>query len=141
MGSWSSGSHPIILSSSARGTQTMSRRCHPAVSALVQPEVSWCPGPRSRAVVDGRRAASELRSYHLSPIQDDSTLILHPGDDPTLEPGESRRAPVGSVGAAVTPGRRRTADVPLGAVVVRRRRRVIQEGEPFVTGLVQPLAD
>src|SRR5262249_35809626 len=74
-------------------------------------------------------------------ILDEPNLVLYPGNDNTLEPGECRRAPVRSVRAAVTPCHRQTADVPLGAVVVRRYRRVMQEGEQFVTPLVQPLPD
>src|SRR5262245_16034029 len=58
-----------------------------------------------------------------------------------LSPGERRRTPVGPVRAAVAPCRRQAANVPLGAVVVRRHRRVVQEGEQLVTVLVQPLPD
>ena len=86
-------------------------------------------GVRGRRQGQWETLAAQLGSDHLNPILGESNLVLHPGDDHTLEPGEGRRTPVGSVGAAVTPCRRQTADVPLGAAVVRRGRRVIQEGE------------
>ena len=57
------------------------------------------------------------------------------------EPGERRGTPVGSVGASVAPRRRQAANVPLGAVVVRQHRQVIQEGEHLVAIPVQPLPD
>ena len=73
--------------------------------------------------------AAKLGTNHFDPIPDEPDLVLHRGDDHALEPGERRRAPVGSVRAAVVPRHRRAADVPLSAVVVRRHRRVVQEGE------------
>jgi hypothetical protein len=43
--------------------------------------------------------------------------------------------------APVTPCRRQAADVPLGAVVVRRYRRVVQEGEQLVSPIEVVLGD
>ena len=86
-------------------------------------------GIQGRSQRKGQTLTSELGTDHFDPIPDEPDVVLHARDDHALEPRESRRAPVGSAGAAVTPCRRRTADVPLGAVVVRRHRRVVQEGE------------
>jgi hypothetical protein len=93
------------------------------------PELS---GVRGRRHGQWYTLAAQLGSDHLNLISDEPNLVLHPDDDHTLEPGEIRRAPVGSVGAVVTPCRSLTSEVPLGAVVVCRHRRVIQECEQFV---------
>ena len=82
-----------------------------------------------------------LGTDHVDPIPDEPNLVLHAGDGRALEPGERRRAPVGTVRSAVIPRRRQATDVPLAAVVVRRHRRVVQEGEQLVAVLVQPLLD
>jgi hypothetical protein len=98
-------------------------------------------GIRGRSQRKGQALAAELGTDHFDPRPDEPNLVLHAGDDPALEPGERRGTPVGSVRAAVAPCRRQAANVPLGAVVVRRHRRVVQEGEQLVTVLVQPLPD
>ena len=86
-------------------------------------------GIRGRSQRKGQALTSELGTDHFDPIPVEPNLVLHAGDDHALEPGERRRTPVSSVGAAVAPRRRHTTNVPLGAFVVRRHRRVIQEGE------------
>src|SRR5262245_14165304 len=75
---------------------------------------------------------------HFDPIPDEPDVVLHARDDHAREPRERRRTPVGTMRAAVAPCRRQAADVPLGAVVVRRHRWVVQEGEQLVAVLVQP---
>jgi hypothetical protein len=68
-------------------------------------------------------------------------MILHAGGNHALDPGEGVRTPFRPMGASVAPGRRQTADVPLGAVVVGGHPRVVQEREQLVAVLVQPLPD
>jgi hypothetical protein len=70
-----------------------------------------------------------LGTDHFDPRLDEPNLVLHAGDDHALEPGERRGTPVSSVRAAVAPRRRQAANIPLGAVVVRGHRRVVQEGK------------
>src|SRR5262245_24595133 len=51
-------------------------------------------GIRGRTQGKGQTLASELGTDHFDPILDESNLVLHPGDDHALEPGERRGTPV-----------------------------------------------
>ena len=88
-----------------------------------------------------QRLAPQLGTHDLDAILDEANTVLHAGDDDALEPGERRGTPVGSMRAAVVACRRQAADVPLGAIVVRRHLRVVQEGEQLVAVLEQPPPD
>ena len=86
-------------------------------------------GVRCRRQRERQALAPEFGTDDLDPVPDEPTLVLHARDDYTLEPRERRRTPVGSMRSPVIPGRRQAADISLGAVVVRRHRRVVREGE------------
>src|SRR5271165_2619597 len=69
---------------------------------------------------------------------DETQAILQAGNDDTFNAGKRRRAPLGSVDAAVVACRRQAANVTFAAVVIRRHSRIIKESEQFVAMLEQP---
>jgi hypothetical protein len=98
-------------------------------------------GVRCRNPGERQTLTPELGTDDLDPVPHESDMALHARDDHALEARERCRTPVGSMRTPVIPRRRQTADVPLGAVVVRRHRRVVQEGEQLVAVPLQPIPD
>jgi hypothetical protein len=77
-------------------------------------------GNRGRSRREWELLAAQLGTEHFDSILDEPNPVLHPGDDHTLEPGERRRTPVGSVRAAVAPRRDRKDDRKTGRTGIAR---------------------